>query len=140
MTRVTIRFDRRCQRAQIRQDGADTGLRRVRAVAIASTAIYSRGRAIVTKSAVTVLDPPIVGSRNWVGIFYFVHRTTCIGHLVVGRHAGVAVLVAEPDGISKTQHDAVRTSPADDRLVVVIAHRVVVGKFLGIWRVALQYV
>src|SRR4029077_8304084 len=75
-----------------------------------------------------------------VRILDFVDGTAEGCHLVMRRHKGITILVAEPNRIPKAQHDMVRTSATHHRLVEVIAHRVVVGEFLGIGGVAVQHV
>ena len=95
---------------------------------------------LVAESAVAVLDPEVVGSGLRVWIFNFVYRTAGPNRLVVRRNEGVTVLVAEIDGVPKTQHDVVRTSSAHGRLVIVVADGVVVSEILGVRCIAILHV
>src|SRR5208337_1732271 len=56
---------------------------------------------------------------------------------VVRRYGRVAFAVAEPDRIAGAQHDVVGAGAAEDRLMVIVAHRVGVRERLQIGRVAL---
>ena len=61
-------------------------------------------------------------------------------NVVVRRNGGIALAVAEPDHIAVAEHDVVGAGAAVDRLVEVVAHRVVVGEALEVRRVALLHV
>ena len=52
----------------------------------------------------------------------------------------VAAGIAEEEGITKTQHDAVGSGAAHHWLVVVIAHGVGVGQIVQVWRIAFLHV
>src|SRR5260370_5522005 len=137
---VVIGFDWPGQGAQMVQDRRHTGLRTVGAIGVAAAAIDSGRCAVVAEASVAVLDPPVICARDRIGIFDFVHRATGKGHLIVRRNGGIAVGIAEPDGVAKTEDDAVETGAAHGWLVIVVAHREIIGEKLGVGGVALQNV
>src|SRR5205823_11914776 len=95
VTGIAVWVDWRIQRTEIRDERANTWLRGIRAVTVASAAVDTHGRAVVAEPAVAVLDPPIVGARYRIRIFNLVNRTTCPYRLVMRRNP-VAVFVLEP--------------------------------------------
>ncbi len=75
-----------------------------------------------------------------IGIFEFVDDSGVRGAGVdfdtFRRFRGIAVGVAEEDGVGETQHEAVGTGATHDWLVVVIAHGISVGQILQVRRIA----
>ena len=63
-------------------------------------------------------------------------RFACSVTSLCGGTAGIAVAIAEPDGIAVAEHDVVGARAAIDGLVEVVAHRVVVGEVLEVGSVA----
>lgn len=55
-------------------------------------------------------------------------------------NGGVAVAIAEPDGIAEEEQDFVEARAAHHGLVIVVADGVVVGQILGVRGVALLHV
>src|SRR6266478_8472294 len=127
------------ERPQVFADLSYARLLRVGAVAIASTAVNGGAE---TSPTVSILSPPVVGARDRVGVLNFVHRAgvrrATPDELVVRRLGRCATGIAKPDGIAKTQHDAVGARAAHHRLVIVVAHRILIGELLEIGHVALQ--
>ena len=125
------------QRLEIVHDRRDAGLRRIGAIGVRSAAGRSRTEGT---AAVTIFRIPVVGARGRIRIFDFIHhagigRARC-DHDVVRRSGGVAVAIAEPDGVAVAQHDVIRAGAAIHGLVEVVAHRVIVGEALEVRGVA----
>jgi len=90
-----------------------------------------RVRAVAIRTAgVAVLRIPVVGVRRGIGIF----------DVVRGRRRRVSHSGAEPDRVASAEHDVIRAVAALDGLVVVVAHRIVIGKLFQIRSVSLQHV
>src|SRR5258708_18604915 len=113
---VAVRFDWPEQGIQVVQDWQDAWLRPVETIGVAAAAIHSGGGTVVAEASVAVVNPPIICTRDQIRVFDFVHRTTGKGHLIVRWNGSLAVGIADPDGVSKTEDDAVQTSAAHGRL------------------------
>src|ERR1700694_1543942 len=135
---LAVRVDWPRERPQVLADLSYARLGRVGAVAVASATVNSGAK---TAATVSVLNPPVVGARDEVGVLNFVHgagvRRAAPDEFVVRRPGWFAIGVAKPNGIAKTQHDAVGARAAHNRLVIVVAHRILIGELLEIWHFAL---
>ena len=88
--------------------------------------LASIGTLHVRPSRIPVLRVKVVGARLRVGIL----------NLVAGRVQRIAVSVAEEADVSCAEIDEVGARTAHDALVIVIAHRIVVGDELEHGRIA----
>src|SRR5205814_5462767 len=101
----------------------------------------ARRAAKIAAPAVTVLNPEIVSTWHGIRVFDLIDGTTeTWDDHVMRRHGRVAVTVAEPDRIAKEKHDLVQTSAAHGRLMVVIAHCIVIRQEFGVHGIALLHV
>jgi len=136
---LAVRVDWPRERPQVFADLPYARLIRVGAVAVTSAAMNGGPE---TSATVSILSPPVVGARDRVGVLNFVHgacvRRATPDEFVVRRLGRCATGIAKPDGIAKAQHDAVGARAAHNRLVIIVAHRIMVGELLEIGHVALQ--
>src|SRR5258708_2367029 len=125
---LAVRVDWPRERPQVFADLSYARLLRVGAVAISSATANGGAE---TAATVSILNPPVVGAGNRVGVLDFVHgagvRRAAPDEFVVRRPGWFALGVAKPNGIAKTQHDAGGARSAQDRLVIVVAHLVLIG-------------
>ena len=141
MAGFAVRIDRMRERLEIFHNRGDSWLRGVRAVAVGAAAV--RGRTVRT-AAVTILRVPVVGAG--AGLGFSTSSTTPAFAVpgstsdVVGWYLGMALAVAEPDGIAVAEHDVVEAGTAADGLVEIVAHRVIIGEALEVGRVALLHI
>ena len=61
-------------------------------------------------------------------------------HHLVRRHERMARAVAEPEEIAVAEHDVIHPRAAVDRLMIVVAHRELIGEALEIRRIAVLHV
>src|SRR5467141_2310861 len=136
---LAVRVDWPRERPKVFADLSYARLIRVGAVAVASAAVNGGAE---TSATVSVLSPPVVGAGDRVGVLNFVDgtgvRRATPDEFVVRRLGRRAFGIAKPDGVAKAQHDAVGARAAHNRLVIIVAHRIMVGELLEIRHVTLQ--